>query len=114
MGELKVLRIVDPQGEPDIVECDGRAYVRREAFEPRWFEGGYLCSRCYGDVGPRDAFCRTCGASREAGEGSRQRRPSRANALPTVGPWRRPGRGAETAPRLQRLPLRGSRGADKK
>ena len=88
-GELKVLRIVDPQGEPDIVECDGRAYVRRDAFEPRWFEGGYLCSRCYGDVGPRDAFCRTCGASREAGEGFA--------ATPPL-PCQRPANGRAVAP----------------
>lgn len=27
-----------------------------------WFEGGYLCSRCFGDVAKGDCFCRTCGA----------------------------------------------------
>lgn len=62
--ELKVLRLLDPQGEPDIVECDGRRYLKRDRFEPRWFEGDYLCSRCYGYVGRDDAFCRTCGAAR--------------------------------------------------
>lgn len=63
--ELKVLRLLDPHGEPDIVECDGRRYLKRAEFEPRWFEGDYLCSRCYGYVGRDDSFCRTCGAARK-------------------------------------------------
>lgn len=65
-NELKVLRILEPQGDPDVVECDGRRYLRRERFRPVWFEGDYLCSRCYGYVARDDAFCRTCGAAADA------------------------------------------------
>lgn len=62
-GELKVLRILEPQGEPDVVECDGRRYLKRERYRPVWFEGDYLCSRCYGYVSQGDSFCRSCGAA---------------------------------------------------
>lgn len=60
---LKVLRIQGLQGEPDVVECDGRSYLRRATFRPVFFEGDYLCSRCYGYVALGDAFCRSCGAA---------------------------------------------------
>ena len=36
-GGPKRMRLLEPQGEPDIIECDGREYVRRPtmASEPR-------------------------------------------------------------------------------
>lgn len=39
MTERKILRITEPQGEPDIIECDGMAYVVRRTCRPVHFEG---------------------------------------------------------------------------
>ena len=43
--DSRVLRLLEPQGEPDIIECDGRLYVPDkecefipEEFETRWDE----------------------------------------------------------------------------
>lgn len=65
--QVKVLRLLQPQGEPDIIECDGRLYVPDkecefipEEFETRWDDenqclrvekpsddcGCFTCSEC--------------------------------------------------------------------
>lgn len=39
--ESRVLRLLEPQGEPDIIECDGKLYVpdKECEFMPEWFYG---------------------------------------------------------------------------
>lgn len=38
--ESRVLRLLEPQGEPDIIECDGRLYVPDEECDC------FTCSKC--------------------------------------------------------------------
>lgn len=30
---VKILRMLDPQGEPDVIECDGRRYVPEQRYQ---------------------------------------------------------------------------------
>lgn len=62
--ESRVLRLLEPQGEPDIIECDGKLYVSDkecefipEAFDTVWDEE----DQCFRIVGPsEDCSCFTC------------------------------------------------------
>lgn len=31
--EIKILRLLRPQGEPDVIECDGRRYVPEQRYQ---------------------------------------------------------------------------------
>lgn len=62
--QAKVLRLLEPQGEPDIIECDGRLYVPDkecefipEEFETRWDDEGQ-CLRI--EKPSYDCECFTC------------------------------------------------------
>lgn len=62
--ESRVLRLLEPQGEPDIIECDGRLYVPDEEcefvpaeFDTVWDEEG----QCLRIAKPSDdCGCFTC------------------------------------------------------
>lgn len=62
MTERKILRITEPQGEPDVIECDGMAYVVRRTCRPVYFEGDTLCSHCRDYMDETRNFCGSCGA----------------------------------------------------
>lgn len=47
---------------PDIIECDGMAYVVRRTCRPVHFEGDTLCSHCKDYMDESRNFCGTCGA----------------------------------------------------
>lgn len=49
---VKILRLLDPQGEPDVIECDGRRYVPERT-----------CKMVYsGDPKTPENTCRQCTA----------------------------------------------------
>lgn len=67
---VKILRLLDPQGEPDVIECDGVRYVpeRMCHLEPiPYWPGDYegmRCSVCKTadlDMGV-GSYCSVCGA----------------------------------------------------
>lgn len=69
---VKILRLLDPQGEPDVIECDGMRYVperttrrvnSKEAFDIT--DGGEeydACCLCARKLYVEDEFCSGCGA----------------------------------------------------
>ena len=66
--DSRVLRLLEPQGEPDIIECDGRLYVPDkeceyipEGFETRWDDESQ-CLRIEKPSDDCDCFtCSECG-----------------------------------------------------
>lgn len=48
---VKILRLLDPQGDPDVIECDGMRYVPERTCKmvPMWNEpdaNGYIVCEC--------------------------------------------------------------------
>lgn len=82
---VKILRLLEPQGEPDVIECDGMRYVpertceivRCETGEPAEYDCDEViwhCESCHEEVAiyaynengdtwaDKPAFCPNCGA----------------------------------------------------
>lgn len=74
--EPKILRLLDPQGEPDVIECDGKRYVpertckiNRSVSQREGYPSlvTYTCSACgrnylSADMPERGEYCKSCGA----------------------------------------------------
>lgn len=67
---VKILRLLEPQGEPDVIECDGRRYVPERTchlepipYCPGDYEG-MRCSVCkIADIDMGEgSYCAGCGA----------------------------------------------------
>ena len=59
---VKILRLLEPQGEPDVIECDGVRYMPQRTCHVEYPDDARMCSICAYHIGLHDLFCRHCGA----------------------------------------------------
>lgn len=59
---VKILRIKNQMGEPDVIECDGLRYLPERTCKVEFPDDMRMCSVCHFYINENSLYCSHCGS----------------------------------------------------